>query len=155
MALGRLLFLLALLVPETLADVSPFFNDAEFDSGEYGPYPVKTYMSTNIVSPRLNYLQSHRECDNGQYTLLTLRGNKIPEPGAIILDPAGNLVWWVGGYQQVYNMMAQEYRGEQYLTFWAGDDTVGGHGAGTYYMVTTLLTATALAKFKYLSCQTN
>lgn len=34
--------------------------------------------------------------------------------------------------------MVQEYRGEPYLTFWAGNDAVGGHGVGTYYMVNTL-----------------
>ncbi|KAI7711914.1 hypothetical protein KC353_g8643, partial [Hortaea werneckii] len=32
------------------------------------------------------------------------------------------------------NFAVQEYKGEPYLTFWAGNDAVGGHGAGTYYM---------------------
>lgn len=31
--------------------------------------------------------------------------------------------------------MAQMWKGEQYLFFWAGEDSVGGHGAGHYYMV--------------------
>jgi hypothetical protein len=66
----------------------------------------------------------------------TPRGYRVAEPGAMILDSKGDFVWWRGGYQQVYNMMAQEYNGQKYLTFWAGDDTVGGHGAGYYYMVT-------------------
>lgn len=127
-----LLFLTA--VVRTFADVPAFFNDAEFDRGAYGPYPVRTYVSTNIVSPRPNYLQFSQECDNGQYTFLSPRGSHA-EPGAMILDGHGNLVWWMGGYNQVYNLMVQEYRGTKYLTFWAGDDTVGGHGAGLYYMV--------------------
>ena len=137
--MNRFLFLLVLIVTEALADVAPFLNDPEFDNGAYGPYPVRTYMSTRIVSPRPSYLQSDPKCNNGQYTFLTPRGVRVPEPGAMILDSAGNLVWWKGGYRQVYNLMVQEYRGEQYLTFWAGDDSVKGHGAGSYYMVNTLI----------------
>jgi hypothetical protein len=135
--LSRALVLLATAVARVLADVPAYIKDAEYDSGAYGPYPVRTYISTDIVSPRPNYLQWHKECDNGQYTLMTPRGNQVPKPGAIILDSRGDLVWWVGGYNQVYNLMAQEYDGAKYLTFWAGDDTVGGHGAGHYYMVDT------------------
>lgn len=129
------LVLLATAVVCISADVAAYTRDAEYDSGVYGAYPVKTYISTDIVSPRPNYLQRHTACDNGQYTLMTPRGNHVPKPGAMILDGYGNLVWWVGGYNQVYNLMAQEYNGAKYLTFWAGDDTVGGHGAGYYYMV--------------------
>jgi hypothetical protein len=133
------LSLLLTAVSHVLADVTAYINDAEYDNGTYGPYPANTYVSTDIVSPRPNYLQSHQECDNGQYTLVTPRGPEVPEPGAAILDGHGNLVWWVGGYNQVYNLMAQEFNGAKYLTFWAGDDTVGGHGAGQYYMVGDIL----------------
>lgn len=31
--------------------------------------------------------------------------------------------------------MVQKYKDSNYLTFWAGNDAVGGHGAGAYYMV--------------------
>jgi hypothetical protein len=135
MALRRFLFLLATAISKTLADTDPFFHNSEFDEGKYGPYPVKEYKSTDIVSPRPNVLQWDRECDNGQYTMWTPRGYKVAEAGAMILDSKGDLVWWKGGYDQVYNMMAQDYNGQKYLTFWAGNDAVGGHGAGYYYMV--------------------
>lgn len=42
-------------------------------------------------------------------------------------------------YGEVYNFQVQMYKGEPYLTFWAGDDSVGGHGEGKYYMVSTCL----------------
>jgi hypothetical protein len=44
---------------------------------------------------------------------------------------------WTSGWdkKQIYNLMAQEYKGHKYITFWAGNDAVGGHGAGSYYMV--------------------
>ena len=131
----NLFVLLATAIPRTLADTDPFFNDSAFDEGAYGPYPVQQYHSTDLQSPRQNVLQWDRECDNGQYTFWTPRGYHVAEAGAMILDSKGDFVWWKGGYGQVYNMMAQDYRGKRYLTFWAGNDAVGGHGAGYYYMV--------------------
>lgn len=135
MALRRILFLLVTAISRTIADADLFFNDAAFDEGAYGPYPLQTYKSTDLQSPRPNVLRWERECEDGLYTMLTPRGVRVAEPGALILDSKGDFVWWRGGYNQVYNMMAQDYRGKKYLTFWAGDDTVGGHGVGYYYMV--------------------
>jgi hypothetical protein len=135
MALLHLICFLAAVISPSLADLDAFFNDPAFDNGAYGPYPVQTYQSTDIISPRPNILQWDRECDNGQYTFWTPRGGRVPEAGALILDPVGGLIWWKGGYDQVYNLMVQQYKGQQYLTFWAGNDAVGGHGAGYYYMV--------------------
>jgi hypothetical protein len=66
--------------------------------------------------------------------LLTPRGGIAP-PQATILDRSGHLIWSIGGYDQIYNLMVQEYNGQNYLTFWAGNDAVGGHGTGFYYMV--------------------
>lgn len=48
----------------------------------------------------------------------------------------GHLIWGPDHkYGQVYNFQVQYYKGEPYLFFWAGDDSVGGHGEGKYYMV--------------------
>lgn len=57
----------------------------------------------------------------------------------MILDDTGSLVWSkhfdneYGG--QAYGLKVQQYRGTDHLTFWLGDDTVRGHGAGQYYIV--------------------
>jgi hypothetical protein len=64
----------------------------------------------------------------------------------MILDSMGDFVWFKGGYNQVYNLMAQDYRGDRYLTFWAGDDAVLGHGAGYYYMVDPPIPASELGE---------
>lgn len=111
------------------------YRDDAFDAGSYGPYPIHTYMSTDVVSPRLNILSSSPECRNDLYWVLSPRGRSVSEPGAMILDSGGNLIWAKSGYDQVYNLQVQEYMGENYLTFWAGTDAVQGHGAGSYYMV--------------------
>lgn len=41
-------------------------------------------------------------------------------------------------YGETFGLGVQRYRGEEYLTFWRGDDSVGGHGEGWYYMVCSL-----------------
>jgi hypothetical protein len=52
---------------------------------------------------------------------------------------SGDFIWASQHhYGQVYNFQVQQYKGEPYLTFWAGNDAVDGHGAGHYYMVCVL-----------------
>ena len=132
-------FLLSFTLPQVFAHVNLLLKDTAFDKGDYGENPIQTYNSTDIISPSLNVLQWDERCDDGLYTMFTPRGNGVRDPGAMILDSKGQLIWWKGGYNQVYNLMVQEFIGKQYLTFWAGDDAVGGHGAGFYYMVTSKL----------------
>ena len=100
-------------------------------------YPVQKFSSSNVVAPHLNILTRHSRCDDGSYIMFNPRGFAVADDarGPMILDSLGNLVWAVTGYEQTYNLMAQEYKGQQYLTFWAGNNVVGGHGAGHYYMV--------------------
>ncbi|KAF2478341.1 uncharacterized protein BDR25DRAFT_365533 [Lindgomyces ingoldianus] len=120
-----------------LADTPPYLNDQKFENGEYGPYPVQTFHSSKMVAPRLNILSTHSRCDDGSYTMFNPRGFAVPEEGRgpMILDAEGNVVWAATGYEQTYNLMAQEYRGKQYLTFWSGNDAIGGHGNGQYIML--------------------
>lgn len=113
-------------------------NDRAYDDEVYGKYPKQEYMSTPIIAPQVNVLQWSPECDISKYTFLAPRGSSVPEAQITILDHQGHLVWtrgWDG--QQLYNLRVQQFQGEDYLTFWAGDDTVGGHGAGMYYMVSS------------------
>ncbi|TVY80467.1 hypothetical protein LSUE1_G004431 [Lachnellula suecica] len=133
----NLFFVAALHFIYARADFSVFTNDDAYDAAEYGLFPIQTYTSTDLVSPRLNILQSSPECDASLFTFLSPRGGAVSDATATILDQSGHLVWTIGGYDQIYNLMVQEYLGEQYLTFWAGNDAVGGHGAGFYYMLDT------------------
>ncbi|OTB04720.1 hypothetical protein M426DRAFT_261680 [Hypoxylon sp. CI-4A] len=111
--------------------------DFGYDKTAYGPHPLTIFKSAaQLEVPKLNVLQSSSACESSLYTLLTPRGGATREAQATIFDTNGDLVWtsgWRG--QQLYNLMVQEYRGEKYLTFWAGNDAVGGHGAGTVIML--------------------
>ncbi|ORY62133.1 ASST-domain-containing protein [Pseudomassariella vexata] len=121
---------------QVLADVPAYVNDYGYDREAHGIHPVQVYKSTDVVVPHLNLLQRDTACESSLYTLMTPRGQATREAQATILDHNGHLIWTTRWHdQQLYNLMVQEYRGDNYLTFWAGNDAVGGHGAGFYYML--------------------
>jgi hypothetical protein len=66
------------------------------------------------------------------------------QPGPIILDPQGNLVYFQPlGQQSAYNVQVQNYQGQQVLTYWQGYAGHFGVGQGMiydhhYHLVTTV-----------------
>lgn len=120
--------------------VPPLPYDANIDNGKGGSYPVlPKFASSELRAPRVNFETWTSYCDDGLNYFITPRGWKVKNPGPMILDPAGNLIWAkhfdneFGG--QAYDFKVQQYHGEQVLTFWLGDDTVRGHGKGHYYIL--------------------
>ncbi|KAF2864268.1 hypothetical protein K470DRAFT_253934 [Piedraia hortae CBS 480.64] len=130
--------LLSLALANPVPGSPPHYN-AAFDNGSYGYYPVRSYTTDDLISPRTNFRQWDPRCDDGRMYFISPRGWSLSLPGPMILDSRGDLVWShhyeneFGG--QAYNFMVQEYKGENYLTFWLGDDRVRGHGSGSYYML--------------------
>ncbi|KAK4935463.1 hypothetical protein LTR10_023479 [Elasticomyces elasticus] len=122
-----------------LADQALFESDEAFDKGKYGDFVQEEYKSVGLTSaPRPNVFErvpGACDGDDGLMVMLTLRGWAVPQPGPSILDGQGRLVWTNPNYVQPYNLQVQNYRGEQFLTLWAGDDGVRGHGSGLYYML--------------------
>lgn len=139
--LGSLLLLpfLGLLHPTTTKaeDVGPDFDTSDIKAFEhnFGSYPYKTFKSSDLMSPILRRPNDSPQCHDDNYIFLSPRGYQVPHPAVTIMDNAGETVWehYVEG--QGYNLKVQEYQGEQVLTFWVGNDGVGGHGEGDYYMV--------------------
>lgn len=120
--------------PETF----PYIQSTEFDAGDYGAYPNRTYITRpDLISPRLNILQDDPRCDDGLYTMISLRGDKVHITGQspMIHDHQGNLVWMNASYGETFGLNVQRYKNVDYLTFWQGDDSVGGHGEGVYILV--------------------
>lgn len=112
------------------------FNDYGFDREAYGIHPMQKFRSIDVEVPLLNIIQSSPKCEQDLYTMMAPRGLNTGKPQITMLDKGGNLVWTTAWKdQQLYNLMVQEYKGEKYITFWGGDDAVGGHGAGKVYMV--------------------
>lgn len=128
-----LVFLFNLAICVHAGDV-PEYSEA-LDNGTYGYYPIRTYATSVATSPQTNFLQHSEECDDGLYYFITPRGWSLTNPGPMILDYDGELIWSADYGGQAYDFMVQKYLGEEYLTFWLGDDRVRGHGSGFYYMV--------------------
>jgi hypothetical protein len=105
------------------------------DTGIYGAYPHRNYMSTELTSPQANVLQSDVSCADG-LVLLSISGQSVPGSGPMILDMAGNLVWSAPGQygEETANTKIQRFRGHDYLTFWAGEK-LQESGLGSYYML--------------------
>ncbi|KAM0704519.1 hypothetical protein Q7P35_008753 [Cladosporium inversicolor] len=66
------------------------------DSGIYGAYPSKKYVSTNLASPQANVVQTDDSCAD-DLVLLSVGGQSVTDGGPMILDMSGNLVWSAPG----------------------------------------------------------
>ena len=137
--------LLALFTPLILSSQLAFAskhhyqNNQNYEDGHLGEYPVETYKTTTYLGPKQDYFayQAEGSClrDDDLYTLLTPRGTSVPYPGPVVLDSQGSLLWTEASFGEPYDLQVQTYLGQQYLTFWAGNDLVVGHGEGKYYMI--------------------
>lgn len=105
-----------------------------FETGIYGAYPEKDYVSAGHRSPRANVVQWDSTCDDGGLVLLTLDGESVSNPGPMIVDMRGNLVWKSDDFGMSMNTKIQTYRGQDYITFWSGDK-LQESGLGRYYML--------------------
>ncbi|KAK3112039.1 hypothetical protein LTR53_012104, partial [Teratosphaeriaceae sp. CCFEE 6253] len=111
------------------------FRSQEYNAGQRGEYVEQHFVSTNITAPRLNFMRLYGTCDDGSYLFIAPRGEKT-KSSVCILDASGNFVWSTSDYHgQAYKLQVQEYHGQSYLPFWAGDNAVGGHGVGRYFML--------------------
>ncbi|KAI2887513.1 hypothetical protein CBS63078_4526 [Aspergillus niger] len=104
-----------------------------YDLGFLGPHPTLKYESFDQESPEVNVLRWDPRCEEG-YVFLSPRGHSYPDPGPLVYDNQGNLVWIEREFGQIMDLKVQHYMGEDYLTFWAGDDD-GTRGLGQYYML--------------------
>jgi hypothetical protein len=109
--------------------------DANSWENKYGPYPFHSYRSSNLTSPAVRKASNSIECYDDSLIFLSPRGFRVPNPAVTILDNHGRLVWSQNVKGQAYNLKVQEYKGEQVLTYWVGDDAVGGHGEGHFYVL--------------------
>lgn len=117
--------------------IGPDFDPANATAWEidYGYYPFRTYKSFNLISPEVRSAVTSPQCDDGLYTFLTPRGHSISDPGNVILDSRGSLVWAQRTKGQSYDFKPQTLNGSQYLSYWVGDDRIRGHGSGEYHII--------------------
>ncbi|TQV92913.1 Arylsulfotransferase-like protein [Cordyceps javanica] len=104
------------------------------DMGSSGMAPMRRYHSFDHESIDVRFLaRDDRRCSR-EHLFLATRGSDT-EPGAVILDHAGELVWRQPRVAaEVHDFRVQEYKGEKLLTFWAGAPDGGGKQGSWYLM---------------------
>ncbi|KAI9373531.1 ASST-domain-containing protein [Aspergillus egyptiacus] len=101
-----------------------------------GLWPTKIYRSTSVLGPYVYFTARDSACDDDEYTFLSPRGEGVAVRGPTILGQNGELVWSSQfKYERAYNLDVHTYKGQDYLTFWAGDENDNGHGDGTIFML--------------------
>ncbi|ROV96803.1 hypothetical protein VMCG_07873 [Cytospora schulzeri] len=102
--------------------------------GLHGLAPSVQYESFDARMPRLEYPRWDARCSQDP-VLLGWRGHNVDEPGAVILDAAGGLVWrQTGSAVDQNDVKTQVYRGETFLTFQM-DGPGGDRLQGAWYML--------------------
>lgn len=104
-----------------------------YDLGLHGFGPSRRFVSFGEESRVIEISPAGADCDPG-YTFLAPRGDSVPHPGPMILDASGELVWAKHNWGTTQDFKVQQYKGEDYVTYWQGDEE-DGHGRGSWYMV--------------------
>ncbi len=129
--LALILFHIAFL--PLLAWLFPFTYNFFYDFAVFGAYPTTKFISFDLLAPSGIITRWNDRCDDG-YVFLGPNGKSVASPGPMILDSHGELIWASDEYDIATNVRVQQYKGEDYITFWAGHKK-GSLGAGTTYML--------------------
>lgn len=106
---------------------------SRYDLGLYGFGPSRSFVSFDEQSRTVEISPAGAQCDPG-YTFLAPRGDSVAHPGPMIVDAHGELVWAKYHRATTQDFKVQQYKGQDYLTYWQGDEE-DGHGRGSWYMV--------------------
>lgn len=131
--LVAIILLLRFLAVPLLVYLAPRLDLTFYDWGLYGAYPTQWYQSIDLAAPCARTVQWNDTCSDG-LVMLSLSGPGIDYAGPMILDHQGELVWTTQDFGAAGNLKVQQYDGEDYLTFWAGEK-LQESGQGKYYMV--------------------
>ncbi|PYH42484.1 uncharacterized protein BP01DRAFT_385368 [Aspergillus saccharolyticus JOP 1030-1] len=109
-----------------------------YDLGLYGFGPSQDYVSFDYESPVVQISEGGAGSDP-QFTFLAPRGDSVVQPGPMILDSRGELVWMKHNWEITQDFKVQRYQDTDYLTYWEGDE-VEARGYGAWYMLDSTYT---------------
>ncbi|TKX24735.1 hypothetical protein C1H76_2910 [Elsinoe australis] len=118
-------------VPEVVGQSNVDLGEAHCAS----TYRYSSYHSTDITFPVVERTINSSACRNGLYTFITPRGSAVPKPAVAIFDDDDQPVWTKPTEGQAYDFKVQEVNGQQYLSYWTGDDKIRGHGSGEWVVL--------------------
>ncbi|KAJ5646388.1 hypothetical protein N7490_002760 [Penicillium lividum] len=115
------------------------YGMSRYDLGFSGFGPSRTYHSFEEEAPIVEISPAGAKCDQ-RYTFLAPRGDSVPHPGPMILDAQGELIYKKYNWGTTQDFKVQHFKGEDYVTYWQGDEE-DGHGRGSWYMLDSTYTA--------------
>ncbi|KAL2351572.1 ASST-domain-containing protein [Cryomyces antarcticus] len=122
------------------ADVAPYITTSTYQDETYGLYPCQSYVSNSDITSPIFDVNVQPSAKNGTleaegYVFLSPRGTAVASPAPMIHNADGlALVWSNQAFGATSDLRVQEYKGTDYLTFWAGQ-IIPGYGHGFYYML--------------------
>jgi hypothetical protein len=116
-----------------LAWIFPSLETTVFELGVYGAYPRRDFDSFDLRSPRGTRVKWEDSCEGG-YILFGPNGPSVDQPGPVMMDTNGELVWMTDEWGIIMDFNVQEYKGKNYLTFWYGHKA-GSNGQGEMIML--------------------
>ncbi|BGP49044.1 hypothetical protein JCM10450v2_004923 [Rhodotorula kratochvilovae] len=102
--------------------------------------PVQSFHSApSLAPPEVNILTHDAARTTDGYTLLSYRGTAVGQAAPLIMDNNGSLVWSgaEAGYGDSMDLLVQQYKGEDVLTFFTGDFYSGGYGYGSWNILSS------------------
>lgn len=125
--------------PVINTNISPYFRWKEYSEATLGAWPHQAYRSSPAVVPLLNIQKDHPTChDNKDHLLLMApRGTEVSNPGPMILDTYGGLVWNEPvRYGKTWAVDVRFLDDEPYISLWASKDPASE--VGHWYMASAL-----------------
>ena len=97
------------------------------------------FSRPDLTPPVVTMARPGTSAGNGQYLFLAPSPNGAGQGGAMILDPAGRLVWFApsSGGTRFMDLQVQAYQGKPVLTWWEGEISAVGVGEGTAVIADT------------------
>ncbi|SMQ47648.1 unnamed protein product [Zymoseptoria tritici ST99CH_3D7] len=116
-----------------VAFVFPTLDPQLFDLGVFGAYPTQHYSSFHLQGPLARRPIWDATCDQG-LVLLNPNGPSVDQPGPMILNGMGDLIWSNDDFGETANLKVQHWQGKDYLTMWSGEKAATS-GKGVYFML--------------------
>jgi hypothetical protein len=126
--------LLLIFCPLSMSDTISDEYWKHYETGALGPYPQVKYVSTKATSPLIHVAKWSEDCDVQSKVFISPHGNRVPDNKLYMLDHRGNLLWHHQEKGSIHNIQVQNYHGDNFITYWVGDDEIPGYGAGSGYI---------------------
>lgn len=105
-----------------------------YERGGLGKYPQVNFRTIDTTAPLIHVTRWNSSCNHG-YVFISPHGDRVSDNRIYMLDHKGHLIWHHEERGSIHNVQVQTYKGNDFITYWIGDDDFHGHGAGYYKMV--------------------